>query len=175
VASVAGEVPIRFELLGERRVGGEPENLELPVGAATLHPAAAVPVQLAGAHDAKNGRAVPQRRSLGVVLGVLVTERRVQPVGQHGAVLVGDVGVELDQEGQPWQPTDPLGERRDEQVPPPQRRECLVDGGDDLDLVELLPGERDDALALLHEPDERRVLVAPGHLDDVVHVVPVEA
>jgi hypothetical protein len=55
-----------------------------------------------------------------------------------------------------------------------QRRQRLLDGGDDLDLVELLAGERDDSLALLHEPDERCLAVVLGYLDDVVHLVAVQ-
>jgi hypothetical protein len=43
--------------------------------------------------------------------------------------------------------------------------------GIDLDLVELLAGERHDALALLDEPDERGLPVHASYLDDVVHLI----
>jgi hypothetical protein len=59
-------------------------------------------------------------------------------------------------------------------VAAPERRQRGFDGGDDLDLVQLLPGERDNALALLDEPDERGLAIVPRHLDDVVHVVAVQ-
>src|SRR5215217_9450473 len=173
----ANQVTLGGELGGEGGVAGEAEDLELAVGPlAGLHHAAAVAVELAGSHHPDHRGAIAQRLTLGEVLVVLLPEGRVQAVHQRRPVLVGDRVVELDQEDQPGGgAVDQLGDGGDEVVAAPQRGQRLVDGGDDLDLVELLAGERDDALALLDEPDEGGLAVVPRDLEDVVHLVAVQA
>ena len=122
--------------------------------------APAVPVELARAHDPDDGGAVPQGLPLGLVLAVLVPQRRIHLVDQRRAVGIGDPVVELGQEDKTGAgPVDQLGDGRDEVVPAPQGRERLVDRGDHLGLVELLAGEGDNPLALLDEPDQRRLPV----------------
>src|SRR5215217_6580974 len=173
----ANQVTLGGELGGEGGVAGEAEDLELAVGPlAGLHHAAAVAVELAGPHDPDHRGAVAERPALGEVLVVLLPKGRVEAVHQRRTVVVGDRVVELGQEDQPGSgAVHQLGDGRDEMVAAAERGQRLVDGGDDLDLVELLAGERDDALALLDEPDERGLPVVPGDLDDVVHVVAVQA
>ena len=60
------------------------------------------------------------------------------------------------------------------------RREAVstrraLDRVDHLRFVELFAGEAGDALALLHEPDERRLAIAPGHFDEIVHEIAVQS
>ena len=56
---IADQVTVGFELGGERRVAGETEDLELAVGTVTLlDHAPAVPVELTGANDPDDRRAV---------------------------------------------------------------------------------------------------------------------
>ena len=50
-----------------------------------------------------------------------------------------------------------------------------MNGIDDLSFVQLFAGEACDALALLHEPQERRVGKKSRHLDEIVHEVAVQA
>jgi hypothetical protein len=115
----ADQVTFGLELGGERGVADETEDLELAVGTVTVFDhAPAVPVELARAYDPNDGGAIPQGLPLGLVLAVLVPQRRIHLVDQCRAVGIGDSVVELGQEDEAGAgPVDQLGDGRDEVVP----------------------------------------------------------